>query len=146
MLRNAIVDSSLKNIQMYLMVQTLHNKLLKKKNMMHPCRNIFKRPFFAIKLFKKCDWISRVCFYVPSSFLSYFKTFCSTSVQWMTLLVIWIEKGWTHSNSIKHFRSAAQWSTALFGSRQTIGFVFCMSWIGYRGSARDHHGFAQRKK
>lgn len=23
---------------------------------MHPCRNIFKRPFFAIKLFKKCDW------------------------------------------------------------------------------------------
>lgn len=30
MLRNAIVDSSLKSIQMYLMVQTLHNKLLKK--------------------------------------------------------------------------------------------------------------------
>lgn len=34
-----------------------------KKNMMHPCRNIFKRPFFAIKLFKKCDSLSRVCFY-----------------------------------------------------------------------------------
>lgn len=33
-----------------------------KTNMMHPCRNIFKRPFFAIKLFKKCDWISQACF------------------------------------------------------------------------------------
>lgn len=40
---------------------------------MHPCRNIFKRPFFAIKLFKKCDWISRVCFYVV--FLTNFFTF-----------------------------------------------------------------------
>lgn len=72
MLRNAIVDSSLKSIQMYFMVQSLHNKLLK-KNIMHPCRNIFKRPFFAIKLFKKCDWISRVCFYIV--FLTDFFTF-----------------------------------------------------------------------
>lgn len=64
MLRNAIVDSSLKSIQMYLMVQS--NKLL--KNMMHPCRNIFKRPFFAIKLFKKCDWISWVRFYFTCFF------------------------------------------------------------------------------
>lgn len=49
MLRNAIVNSSLKSIKNVFNGADIHNKLLKKKKMMmHPCRNIFKRPFLQL--------------------------------------------------------------------------------------------------
>lgn len=105
------------------MVQS--NKLL--KNMMHPCRNIFKRPFFAIKLFKKCDWISWVRFYFTCFFCHLVllnpppPKFQLNKCLW----VFWPERGWTQSTLLKcfHQHSSVERSSAL---EETNNLVFVL--------------------
>lgn len=61
-----------------------------------------------------------------SSLLLYFLKI----IKWMSLQVVWIEKGWTHFILIKHFQqdSSVEHSSVL---EQTKWFVLCTSWISY---------------
>lgn len=111
--------------------------------MMHPCRNIFKRPFFAIKLFKKCDWISQVCFYIVfvTDFFTFLRSFTPFTsfppkilVQPMSLWVMWPETGehWWDA-----FSSAAQRSAALESANSLVCVLNQLSQL--RGDTHVHH-------
>lgn len=129
MLRNAIVDSSLKSIQMYLMVQSLHNKLLGKKIWCILVEIFLKNPFLQLNylrnvtgflkcVFTLCLWRMSSRFF-PHWVLLLFpaQNFSSTNV----CVCSFISKGvnTAHVHWLNTFTSTARWSAALRWSRPT---------------------------